>query len=119
MAAGDLVQKGTAVSVGFMGKTYASLIMQAVSFGPDSELKEIKGENNATTTEIYSNPGAKLTLEGVVLSSALTALKAIKKGDAVTVDSVAYRVDDIEIKGSPEEAHCTISLIKRDSMTHA
>lgn len=119
MAAGDLVQKGTSVTVGFMGKTYSNLIMQTVSFGPIANEKDIIGENGATTTEIYTDPGTKLTLEGVVLSAGLTALKALKKGDAVTVDSVAYRIDDIELKGSAEEAHCTLSLIKKDSMTHA
>jgi hypothetical protein len=37
----------------------------------------------------------------------------------VTVDGIACRVEDISIKGSREEAKCTLTLVKKDSMTHS
>jgi hypothetical protein len=119
MAAGDMVVKGTAVTVGFMSNTHASLIMETVDISPTAEVKDIKGENNATTTTLYSDPGKQLVLEGVVIAAGLATLQGLIKGSAVTVNTVAYRVEDISIKGSKEEAKATLTLVKKDSMTHS
>jgi hypothetical protein len=102
-----------------MGNVHASLIMEAVDVSPMAEVKDIKGENNATTTTLYSDPGKQLVLEGLVIAAGLATLQGYKKGDAVTVNSVAYRIEDISLKGSREEAKCTLTLVKKDSMTHS
>ena len=114
-----MVVKGTAVTVGFMGNTHSSLIMETVDVSPTAEVKDIKGENNATTTTLYSDPGKQIVLEGVVIAAGLSALEALIKGSPVTVDGIACRVEDISIKGSKEEATCTLTLVKKDSMTHS
>ena len=101
MAAGDLVQKGTAVAVGFQGNTNSDLIMQAFSRNPVGNMKEIAGEQGATVTEIYTNPGHKLQLQGVIKgSTSYATIIALIKGSALTVNSIAYRVDDVSVAGS-------------------
>jgi hypothetical protein len=121
MAAGDLVQKGTAVSVGFQGNTNTNLIMQAFSRNPLGNMKEIAGEQGATVTEIYTNPGHKLQLQGVVKNAATeyATLVALIKGSPLTINSIAYRVDDVSLSGSAEETRATIDVTKLDSMTHS
>jgi len=121
MAAGDLVQKGTAVQVGFSGNTNTNLIMQAFSRGLLGNLSEIMSEQNATETEIYTNPGHSLELQGVVKNAATEyeTLIALIRGSALTVNSIAYRVDDIDLAGGAAETRATIRCTKLDSMTHA
>ena len=121
MAAGDLVQKGTAVAVGFSTLTNANLIMQAVSRSPTATIKPIMGEQGARVTEIYTDPGTAWTLTGVVKAAGteLATLKALIKGSAITVDSVAARVEDISLEHGPEETRCTIQVVKYDGITHA
>ena len=118
MAAGDMVQKGTVVTVAFGGNTHASLIMEAVDVSPAAEIKPIKGENNATVTKLISDPGKKMTLEGTIIAAGVAALVAFKKGDAVTINTVSWMIEDISIKYSKEEAKCSLTVVKEDSMTY-
>jgi len=121
MAAGDLVQKGTSVAVGFGGITNTNLIMQAVSRSPTANIKPIMGEQGARVTEIYTDPGTAWTLSGVVKAAGteLATLKALIKGSAITVDSIAARIEDISLEYGPEETRCTIQAVKFDGITHA
>ena len=116
MAAGDMVQKGTTVIVGFNGFTYTGAIMDSVSRKPIGDIKEIRGENNAVTTKLISNPGFEVSVEVIVTS--LAAFNAIKKGDLFTINSVGYMVTDADGKYSREEVKWSISAIKEDSMTY-
>jgi hypothetical protein len=123
MAAGDLVQKGTAVSVGFHSISNANLIMQSVSRTPTATIKPILGEEGAAVTEIYTDPGTEYTLTGVVKNTGAeaeyAALKALIKGSPITVDAVACRVDDISLEIGAEETRVTIKAVKKDAITHA
>jgi hypothetical protein len=123
MAAGDLVQKGTTVSVGFHSLTNANLIMQVASRTPTATIKPILGEQGAAVTEIYTDPGTEWTLTGVVKNSGAEAeyeaLKALIKGSAITVDSIPARVEDISLDVGAEETRCTIKAVKKDAITHA
>jgi hypothetical protein len=46
-------------------------------------------------------------------------LKALIKGSAITVDSIAARVDDITLEVGAEETRVTIKAVKKDAITHA
>jgi hypothetical protein len=92
--------------------------MEAVDSKPDADIKVIKGENNATTTKIISDPRKTLVLEGTIIAAGVATLTGFKKGDAVTVNTVSWMIDDISIKYGKEEAKCTLSLIKEDTMTY-
>jgi len=120
MAAGDLVQRGAAVSVAFGGLTNTNLIMQTASEQALGEIKPIKGEQGARVTELYTDPGKQYVLTGVVKNTgdALTALRAYKKGDIVTVNSVTCRIEDISLEFSAEETRCTLTVVKHDAMSY-
>lgn len=117
MAAGDMVQKGTTVVVGFNGFTYAGAIMDSVGRKPSGDIKEIRGENNAVCTKLISNPGFEVQVEVIVTT--LASFNTIKKGDAFTINSVGYMVVDCDGKYSREEVKWSISAIKEDSMTYS
>lgn len=116
MAAGDMVQKGTAVIVGFNGFTYSGAIMDDVSRKPTGDIKPIRGENNAVCTKLISNPGFEIMVQVIVTT--LASFNTIKKGDAFTINSVTYMVEEAEGKYSREEVKWTITAVKEDSMTY-
>jgi hypothetical protein len=123
MAAGDLVQKGTAVCVGFNGYTYSNFIVTDVTlaFG-QANVKDIMGEQGAVVTKLLTNPRKGLTISGVIKASGteLATLVALKVCDAVTVNTVAYGVaEPPQIVMGTEEARCTLVLVKEDSFTYS
>ncbi|MEN6360043.1 MAG: hypothetical protein ABFD59_08305 [Smithella sp.] len=118
MAAGDMVQKGTTVVVGFNGLTYGTCIMLTASQEATGEEKVIKGSNNATVTILESDPGEQYTVEGILLSADLTAARSLKKGDTVSINSVNCRCVSRSIGVGTEEAKVTITAIKEASMTY-
>ena len=119
-AAGDLVQTGTAVGVGFNGYTNNNLIMQAVTFSPgDADVKPILGEQNAPVTKLLTNPRSGIELTGVLKAagSELATLIAYKIGTILTVNSVKYFLDaPPKVEFSGEEARVTLVGIREDSM---
>jgi hypothetical protein len=114
--AGEMVQKGTVVIVGYNSLTLAGTIMDSVSRKPIGDVKEIRGENNAVTTKLISNPGFELTFECIVTTH--STFNAIKKGDYITINTVPYMVTDSDVKYSREEAKWSVSAIKEDSMAN-
>ena len=123
MAAGDLVQTGTAVAVGFNSVTNSNLIMQAATetLGA-ANVKEIMGVQNAVVTKLITNPHLRMRLTGVVTAAGteLATLRALKVGDTLSVNSVSCMIaEPIEIEDGPEETRATIVVIKEASMTYA
>ena len=116
MAAGDMVQKGTTVLVGFQSLTLSGTIMDSVGRTPIAEVKTIKGENNATVTKLISDPGFRITFECTVTTHA--TFNTIKIGDAITINSIAYMVESSEPKYSREEVKWTVTAVKEDTMTY-
>lgn len=124
MAAGDLVQKGTSVTVGFNSNTNSNMIMQAVteSVG-ESDLKSIAGEQGADVTNLFTNPRKRIRLNGVVLDTAgaeLAAIRLLIIGSTVAVNSVNCMVIESPVlEFGAEEARVTLTVIKEDSMTYS
>ena len=124
MAAGDLVQKGTSVTVGFNSNANANLILQVVSESVgEADRKSISGENGADTTNLFTNPRKTITLQGVLLNTGanaeLAAIRALIIGSTLSVNSVNCMViESPQIEFGAEEANVTIKVIKEDSMTY-
>lgn len=116
MAAGDMVQKGIAAIVGFNGYTLTGYVMNSVGREPVGDIKELRGENNAVTTKLISNPGFKISVNCYVTSG--STYTTMKKGDAISINSVSYMVDSVKVDYSREEATVSIDAIKEDSMTY-
>lgn len=123
MAAGDLVQFGTAVVTGFNGNTNTNLIMQAATEDMgDGTINEIPGEQGATVTKIITNPHYRVRLTGVIKNAGteLTTLRALKKGSTLSVNSVNCMVNEpVSIEYGAQESRCTITVIKEDAMTYS
>jgi hypothetical protein len=125
MAAGDLVQKGTSVTVGFNGNTNANLIMQAVteSVG-EADMKTVAGEQGAAITNIFTNPRKRVRLAGVLLNTGgleaeIKAIRDLIVGSTISVNSVNCMVDETPtIEFGAEEARVSIVAVKEDSMTY-
>jgi hypothetical protein len=119
MAAGDMVQLGTEVVVGFNGLTYGTCIMETASQEASGDEKEIRGPNNSVLTVLESNPGEQYTVEGILLAADLTAARALIKGSTVSINSVNCRVMTRSIGVGREEAKVTITAIKEAGMTYS
>jgi uncharacterized Zn finger protein len=114
---GAPTQLGTELLIGLNGKTYSGAIVESASVRATGDVEAVKNEDNETGTKIISDPGQELTVEMIL--EAGTDTETIKKGDAVTVDGVAYMVDDVETKYSRGAAKVTLKLIKEDSMDYS
>ena len=125
MAAGDLVQKGTVVHVGFGGNVHTNLIMSAASETTGAaNVSSIRSEQGATVTHIIKNPSRAVRLTGVLKGSALTTVRALKMGDAVSIThggvATVYFISAApEIEMGVAEARVSIQLLKQEAWTHA
>jgi len=125
MAAGDLVQKGTVVYVGFGGNVHTNLIMQTASEETgNATVNSIRGDQGATVTHIITDPTRAVRLTGVLKGAAIATVRALKMGDAVSVThggvTTAYFINaPVDIELSAEEARVTISLLKQEAITHS
>jgi hypothetical protein len=117
MAAGDLVQQGTTVAVGFDSLEYGTCLMQVARAEPVADVNTVHDKRAAQVTKIYTNPGQKLTLEGVMLSADLTAVKALIIGSVVTVNSLKYEVIAVPRVHGSGPTTVTLELERRDSWT--
>lgn len=119
--ANEIVNKGTAVELGFNSYTYSMLILDDVNLKPTGDITEIRDDNDNVQTMLLSNLGTRMTLRGTIKAAAteLATLVALKRGDAVTVNLVAYFVDDCDINLRRGAADCTLVLQKYAAMTHS
>jgi len=123
--AGDLVQKGTVVHVGFGGDTHTNLIMQAASEDTGrGKLNTILSEQGAAQTHIITDPQRGVRLQGVLKGAALTTVRALKMGDAVTltqggVGTAYFIAAPVEIEMAHDESRVTIVLTKQEAWTHS
>lgn len=119
MAAGDMVQKGTTVVVGFNSVTFGTWIMESSSESPGADVTEIRGPQNATVTKLISNPHKIYEVSGVILSADLTTARAALIGGTVSINSVSCCIQSLKLDFGREAAKCTMTAIKEDSMTYS
>jgi hypothetical protein len=119
MPAGDMVQKGTTVVVGFNGVTFGTWIMEDSSEAPGADIKEIRGANNSVVTKLISNPHVTYELTGIILSADLTTARAALIGGTVSVNSVSCMIQSLKLSYNREDAKCTMTVIKEAGMTYA
>ena len=117
MAAGDLVQVGSTVAVGFNSLVYGTMLMEVASYEPFANEKRVPDERDATYSIIYTDPGTKLTLTGTLLAADLAAFEALDLGSVITINSLSYRVVSAVVSYSPTETKGTIECRSEDSLT--
>lgn len=118
MAAGDLVQKGTSVVVGFNGVTFGTWIMQGSGEEPMADVKEIRGPQNAVVTKLITNPKKQYNVSGVMLSADLTTARAAMIGSTVSINSVSCCIVSLKLSFDAQDAKCDMVAVKEDSMTY-
>lgn len=119
MAAGDLVQKGTSVVVGFNGVTFGTWIMQSAGEEPMADIKEIKGPQAATVTKLVTNPRKQYSVSGVILAADLTTARAALIGGTVSINSVSCMIVSLKLSFEAQDAKCDMVAVKEDSMTYS
>ena len=111
------IVKGTALLVGIGAYTYTGYLVQDVGFKVTGEERKVKGEDGATASVILTDLGVAIELNMVALSA--TTPTTLAKGDIITVNSVKYRVIDVDVKFvRGEECNVRISAEKEASMTY-
>ena len=118
MAAGDLVQKGTSVVVGFNGVTFGTWIMQDSGEEPMADVKEIRGPQKATVTKLVTNPRKQYNVSGVILSADLTTARAALICGTVSINSVSCCIVSLKLTYNAQDARCDMTAVKEDSMTY-
>lgn len=111
-----ITQKGTSLTIGFAGHTYAGVFMESASKEQVGTQKVVKDEDNATVTVLVEDLGIRISLRGIVKAAGWTEPR---QGDAITVNSVKYRVESISTEYSAEEARVSLTALKEDSMTYS
>ena len=110
------VQKGTAMNIGCGGYTYTGWVVEEAGLEPTAEIEVIKDEDNATQTKILSDPGVRVTISCIGEGS--STLEAVKKGDAITVNSVSMMVEEARQTRTRGVIKATLTLVKEASMTY-
>lgn len=110
------VQHGETLLIGIGSNTYSAHIVHNADTEAQAEEEIIRGEENETTTVLISDRADELTLQGVC--KATSTIGAVKKGDVVTVNSIAYRVLTRSFMRSALAARFRLGLRKEVSMTY-
>lgn len=118
MAAGDLVQKGISVVVGFNGITFGTWIMEDSGEAPEADITEIKGAQAAVVTKLIANPRAVYNVKGIILAADLTTARAALIGGTVSINSVSCMITSLKLTYGTEAARCEMSAVKEASMTY-
>ena len=113
-----VVQKGTAVVVGFNGVTFGTWIMDEAGEEPQADVEEIRDANNANVTILVSNPRKQYDVSGIILSADLTTARAALIGGTVSINSVSCRILSLKLSFGRLAAKCQITAVKESSMTY-
>lgn len=105
--------------VGLGGMLFSNCIVEDAELDDLAEVDIIRDEDNTTVARIYYDPGVGGRMNLLVGSSGLSAVNALNKGDVVTIDSVAYYVDEVKRTRSRNTMKASISFSKRASETPA
>ena len=109
-------QTGTALLIGFDGHTYSGVIMENVKVSAEADVEAIKGEDNATTTKIISDPKKTISFSALITG---TSAPDIAVGDTVAINSVSYFADSAVVTYERGVAKLDFAGTKEASMTYS
>jgi hypothetical protein len=110
-------QTGDSMIVGIGDYTYTGHIVEEYGKTPTAEVEKIKNEDNETKTRIVSDPGDEISLR--VLAKADSTIESLDIGDTITINTVGYFVDDVQVRRSRGVLAADIRASKEDSMTYS
>lgn len=124
-----IVQKGTAVKIGFGGITYTGYVLQSASLEGTGEQKALKDTDNATMTVLVEDLGLRYSLELLVLNT-VNLVNLPAQGDTFTLTTdfdmgtspapaeLKLRIESVSIALMAEDARLSLTVIKEVSMTY-
>lgn len=104
---------GATVLVGFpAGSTMTGIIRDTYDVESTADIEYVRNEDNGEATAIVSNPGQRIVVDGTV-----TATQTVKKGEAITINSVVYIVEATSTRYGKLATRISITAYKPDSLT--
>ena len=107
--------KGTTVLIGFpTGESLTGVVRDSYDRESTADIEHIRDEDNNEVTALVSNPGMRITLDGVC-----TATQAdIIKGGTVTINGVVYLVEAATIRHSKLATRFSLTCYKPAAATY-
>ena len=115
-------QKGVKFIVGFNGNLYEGFQMDDATETPTGDLEYIPDDNANDATQMASNEGEQIVLNGVILratESEIADLRAMKKLDDITINSKACFVMECQLTLERTEAKGSITAQVIPGITEA
>ena len=108
------VIKGATVLIGFpTGESVSGVIRDTYDRETTADIEHIRDEDNNEVTAIVSNPGLRITVDGVC-----TEAQTIGKGDVVTINSIIYLVESATVRHSRTATRFSMTCYKPDGATY-
>ena len=101
--------------VGFAdGETVSGIIRDSHDTEQTADIEHIRDENNNEATALVSNLGKRVTVSGVC-----SAAQTTRKGDIVTVNSVAYICESAVERRTKLACRFDLTLYKPDAAAYS
>lgn len=108
--------KGATVLIGFpTGEELSGVIRDSYDKETTADIEHIRDEDNVEVTALVSNPGKRITVDGVCT----TDQASIVKGGTVTINSVAYLVEAATIRHTKLATRFSLTCYKPDGATYS
>ena len=107
--------KGATVLIGFpTGESVSGVIRDTYDRETTADIEHIRDEDNNEVTALVSNPGRRITVDGVCT----TTQAALLKGGTVTINSVKYIIETATVRHSRTATRFSLACYKPDSLTY-
>lgn len=110
------VIKGDNVLIGFpTGETLTGVIRDSYDKETTADIEHIRDEDNNEVTALVSNPGMRITLDGVCTADQA----AILKGGTVTINSVVYLVETATVRHTKLATRFSLTCYKPTAASYS
>jgi hypothetical protein len=107
---------GSTVLIGFpSGEELSGVIRDSYDKETTADIEHIRDEDNVEVAALVSNPGKRITLDGVCT----TGQESILKGGTVTINSVVYLVEAATVRHTKLATRFSLTCYKPDGATYS
>ena len=107
---------GTEVLIGFpTGETLTGVIRDSYDKETTADIEHIRDEDNNEVTALVSNPGMRITLDGVCTSTQA----ALLKGGIVSINSLVYLVEAATVRHSKLATRFSLTCYKPTAASYS
>lgn len=107
--------EGATVLIGFpTGETLTGVLRDSYDKETTADIEHIRDEDNNEVTALVSNPGMRITLDGVCTATQA----ALLKGGTVTINDVVYLVEAATVRHSKLATRFSLTCYKPTAATY-